>query len=365
MVVVIVEVLVLTEVKPEVRAGNYVFYNLPLQLTQWAHVTMFFPDYHWLQHTDIYKPFGVTGKDTLGDALASCDFVLWMGSPPGAAWWSGVYQAYPQIRAGGKKVIYYALDYWEAWIEEGNRKPQKWMDVEAGEKEVVSMAEKVFAVSPQLCSYLVQKYGLEKVYWLPNASRDFPPASGSRKEQIVVISSSFYSLREPERVISLAKAYPDWIFVWAGTESTPRRPSLRGFTYPPNFIFPGEVGNLEFMDLAARASLGLVPAGGNWFSYFADPTKWYYYHMLRLPIVSVNTPHHWQFPGFYPYTWAGVDLFEVFRNALNGLDKVEVNPCNFHTWEHRASAFLAALLEDRAIYGYADSKGFHFTFRGE
>lgn len=354
---------VCSDVNIYTRAGNYVFYNIPLELARGGHeIYFFFPHYDWLKHPDVITPFNITNISGLKDAISDSDFVLWMCVPPGTSHWAATQDFYNIVKRTKKPLIYYALDYWEGWTSGA-----KYKTIWQAEEELVRSAHKHLAVSPQLCEYIASRYGVT-VYWIPNGAAPAPTLSSVKKEQIVVISSSYYHHRSPQSIINLAKCYSDWIFVWAGVSSVHYIiPHPNAYTYPPNLIFVGEMGNMEFTELAGRASLGLVPAGRNWFSYFADPTKWYHYHMLKLPIVSVNTPHHVKFPEFYPNTWAGTDLFKVFRRAVDELGGVTaIEPLEFHTWTHRAGALLSAICDDKPIYGYADKNGgFRYTFKGD
>lgn len=350
-------VLIVGGLQHDARAGNYVYYRLPLELTRLgSKVYCLIPFYHWKQYPDVdTSPFTFIPFYQLRDHLRECDLVLWLSNP--RVWDTEVSNLFESLKGTTlPSFCYFCLDYWEGWSLGSNRN-----EIFEKESKLVSISNYIFAVSPQLCSYLSMRYG-RKVIWLPNASVPFENFVPLRDEKIVLILSSFFPrIRGVDEIYRLAAKHLDWLFVWIGGDWYYHPPSHIPFQHPPNLIFFGEKGNDEVLKWARRSSFAIVPAGRNWFSYFADPTKWYVYHMLQLPIISVNTPHHVRYPQFYPSTVTGWNVVETFRRALKSPPEPS-KPQDFHTWRHRAEALMKTILRGEIVYGYADKGKFHFTF---
>lgn len=352
------KVFVITDVKFELRAGNYVHYRLPEGLHKQGVKVLFSSPitYRWKSYTEVdTSPFTFVPYERWMDALSECDLVIWFSNPGG--WWIEATSFIDTLYKTTKpSLCYYALDYWEGWML-----GQKQKEIYENERKLVERSSYIVAVSPQLCSYLSARYG-RKVVWIPNASIPFPPIKHDKKQKVVLIVSSFCHVRRcVADIVRVALAHPDWLFVWCGGDNAPYRPKFPSYNYPSNLLLLGERENSEVLRWAEVSSLAIVPAGRNWFSYFADPTKWYLYHMWELPIISLHTPHHQKYPSFYPSTVAGWDAMETFKKAITN-PPIPSKPKQFHTWEHRTESFLKYLLRDEVVYGYAEGGKFHFTF---
>ena len=350
-------VFVPSDVRFETRAGNYIHYRLPLGLAKLGHKVYYStPNYYWITQPDVdLSPLIWVSPKEWMDILKEVDLIVWVSNPHG--WWGSANEFLDVlVKTKEPAVCYLCLDYWEGWLL-----GREWWKVKERETLLVKRSEYVAAVSPQLCSYLSSRYK-RKVVWIPNASVPFPLYDRRENQKVVLIVSSFCPIRRcVGDIIKLSLLHPDWKFVWIGGESSPHKPTFPPFKYPHNLILKGERGNDEVISWARMASFGIVPAGRNWFSYFADPTKWYLYHMLKIPIISVNTPHHQKYPNFYPSTVTGWNLTEVFRRAVSSPPEPS-EPKDFHTWDHRVDSFLRWISKGEIVYGYADGGKFHYTF---
>lgn len=308
-------------------------------------------------------PVLTMGRETVLDLLPSIDVVLWLASPTPITDNEFVIH---EAKKRKKPLVYIVLDCWESAYEGLDpfkclRHPEDFL---ARESYLIHLSDFVFCVSPQLCSLISVRTDKE-VYWLPNASVSFPLGRTEKKRQIALIVSSVFPCRGVEKIFGLASSFPDWTFLWIGSFTGTVSPlynyPFKRFFFPPNVRFLGERDNLYLTLLSEGVSVGIVMADRYHFSYYADPTKWYVYHNLGLPVVSLYTPHHERFPDFYPHTFTGTDIVSTFRKAIENLPE-DVRPLPIHTWEHRVEVFLSVLSGDGTGYGYALRGVFQPTF---
>jgi len=361
------------------RGGNYIYRRLVETLLREGHsvyVCSIFKytsssqkskesPYSWksLFSKDKDKPLSLVEKEAVLDLLPSVDFVIWALNPD---FTRGHESLVHEIKIRKKPFIYLVADCWESAYKaldpNGHIPPSN--EYLPRENFLIHSSDYLFCVSPQLCS-LISVRTDKKVYWLPNASVPFPLGRTEKKRQIALIVSSVFPCRGVERIFSLASSFPDWTFLWVGSHFETWSPlysyPFKRFFFPPNVRFLGERDNFYLTFLSEGASVGIVMAGRYHFSYYADPTKWYVYHNLGLPVVSFYTPHHEQFPDFYPYTFTGTDVVSTFRKAIENLPE-NVRPLPIHTWEHRVKVFLSVLSGDGTGYGYALRGVFHPTY---
>lgn len=334
-----------TDVNPNLRAGNYIHIRLSLHLAMRGH-KVYIPALarYWKEYWYVEK--NLTLIEEVRGVPQKVDLVVWCMAPL-KGW---LEQLLPTMPSNGMKHVYIALDYWEGWV---GRK------IETYEEAIVTKSELVFAVSPQLCEYLSKRYG-RRVFWLPNAVEmeeiKLSSHKGGRK---VITISSLYSVRSPEDFLKAALRYKEMEFFWVGVRHSPTDISyFNPREIPPNLHFLGEIGNDELGDIFSEGDIAVVQAGRYPFSYFADPTKWYLYHAAKFKIISLNTPHHARFPQFYPNTICGTSLVETLGKALED-DTIPPDPMPIHDWSHRAFAFERAIINGEAIYGYAEDGKFY------
>jgi len=303
------------------------------------------------------------GRELVLDILPSVDVIFWTADPTFVPHNDFILR---EAKNRKKTLSYLVLDYWESAFRGLDPLghllcPQS---LEGWENYLIHLADYIFCVSPQLCSRISVRTDKE-VYWLPNASIPFPLGRMEKKRQIALVVSSVFPCRGVNRIFSLASSFPDWTFLWVGSYTGTVSPlynyPFKRFFFPPNVWFLGERDNLYLTSLSEGVSVGIVMADRYHFSYYADPTKWYVYHNLGLPVVSFYTPQHERFPDFYPHTFTGTDVVSTFRKAIENLPE-NVRPLPIHTWEHRVKVFLSVLSGDGTGYGYALRGIFHPTY---
>jgi len=361
------------------RGGNYIYPQFVETLLKEGHQVYIYSALHYFQllkePAEISLSWGsplpktgklpvpLMGRDSVLDLLPSVDVVVWMPNPTPI---SDNEFLVREIKARRKTLVYHVLDCWESAYEglnpPGHLSHPK--DHLAQENYLIHLSDFISCVSPQLCS-LISVRTDKKVYWLPNASVPFPFGRPEKKQQTALIVSSVFPCRGVERFFGLASSFPDWTFLWVGSYTGTVSPlynyPFKRFFFPPNVRFLGERDNLYLTFLSEGVSVGIVMADRYHFSYYADPTKWYVYHNLGLPVVSFYTPHHERFPDFYPHTITGTDFVSTFRKAIENLPDT-VRPLPIHTWEHRVKVFLSVLSGDGTGYGYALRGVFYPTY---
>lgn len=362
-------IFVVSGCNPNTRAGNYIHFGLAYHLALRGHKVFFLaPQGHWVNYAEVAERLNIinlVSRRDLYSQLQNTEIILWIDLPNPWAIESKLAMEYllNTSISETKTLIYICLDYWEGWVKEGERKAIT-EDISQKEHALVGISKFIMAVSPQLCTYLACKYK-RVVHWLPNAAHtpDFHTMRGAKENWAIVVSSTFPA-RGVKNIYKLAMKYKDWNFFWFGVGGSPaEKISFRAPTFPYNVHFLGEVSNTELLPYLSRAKLGIVAAGANPFSYFADPTKWYLYHAAGLPIVSLNTPHHQRFPQIYPYTACGTDWISTFEDALNYVG-IEIKPLEIHSWAHRAQTLEEIVLKGESGYGYATPDGsFALTIR--
>lgn len=273
-----------------------------------------------------------------------------------------------ELRKRYSTIIYYALDSWEGWWCGKSLKTARGeYDVNDLERAIAHAADYVLAVSPQLCTHINAKYTLTKpVYWLPNAanSRRYKTARPMRYDKdnlvCVYIGTLFWARGENNNwdatLRDIASAFPNirfyiiGSFAWGDT-AHPLQP------YYTNLIYIMRKGFDENLQaICDNATFFMILQARNVFSYFADPTKWYVYHYLARPILSLNTPHHTHYPSVYPSTVTHHDFKQGIEKMLQALDSGlrAAEPKPTHDWMHRAQTLIDIIEKGDIGYGYAE-----------
>lgn len=314
-------------------------------------------------HIHFYKP-----EDTTPLSIDGMDaIVLWGALPENSIPYNTILRDIEEIRKKCKYLIYYALDNWEGWWN------AKWKETPIGnfkigelEGKIAHLSDFVFAVSPQLCVHISKRYGLERpVHWLPNAAntrRYALPKPNHDKQVCLYLGTLFWARGNGDwdaKLRAAALAYPQVMFYIIGSFAwdNSNMPVRTVQSYHKNLFYIVNKGWYpQVRKICENSTFCLILQGRNPFSYYADPTKWYVYHAMGRPILSLNTPHHAKFPSVYPNTIVHHDLIEGIGKMLDYLERrgntsAPVNPN--HDWQHRAQSFLRILEGSEMEYGRA------------
>lgn len=251
----------------------------------------------------------------------------------------------PELKEKSKYVVYFCLDYWKGWL--WNFPAYEWED------EIVRNCTHVFAVSPQLCVHLSRRHQRE-VFLLPNAAPVWFSHTTYPKEKrhkIALILGMTY-LRDLNNFMKVATEWSDWDFYWIGAGNPAQ--GIVGHSPRGNVFLLMDKDPHQIYAVAQSARVAIIPGGRNWFSYYCDPAKWYIYHRLGLPVISIRIPHH-RYTPFYPHTIVCDNLDEGMKLFMETYDNLTypIPFLSFHTYEHRASTFLEVLEGKGDGYGKA------------
>lgn len=364
-------------VKKEERVHTYIPFMLALLRPEWEvhayylsnddnDITVLEKEYEKSApnfNLHLYNEHDDTVQLTRGDAL-----LIIGGVPSTRLPYQKVLLDIDELRKRYSTIIYYALDSWEGWwCGKSLKTALGEHGVNDMERAIVSAADFVLAVSPQLCAHISAKYATTKpVYWLPNAAnsrryRTSRPMNYDKDNLVCVyIGTLFWARGENNNwdatLRDMANAFPNirfyiiGSFAWGDT-THPLQP------YYTNLIYIMRKGFDEKLQaICDNATFFMILQARNMFSYFADPTKWYVYHYLARPILSLNTPHHAHYPGVYPSTVTHHDFKQGIEKMLQALDSglLAAEPKPTHDWMHRAQTLLNIIEKGDIGYGYAE-----------
>lgn len=276
-----------------------------------------------------------------------------------------------ELRKKYQVCCYYALDSWEGWFNnkvlhttQGN------YCIPEVEMKVARAMDFVFAVSPQLCVHINAAYHLDRpVYWLPNAANQqrYKLERGFQvtdKIVAVYIGTLFWARSDntdwDASLRSVALQFPQIQFYFIGSFAEkrwgdtliPPQPYFKNLLYIHRKQFDANI-----KQICENATFFISLLGRNVFGYYADPTKWYVYHALNRPILSLNSPHHAAFPEVYANTITHHNLEEGIKEMLRALQRgITLAPVNpNHDWLHRAKTLLSIIEKGDAGYGFAEN----------
>lgn len=267
-------------------------------------------------------------------------------------------------------IVYYVLDNWEGWnrgLWTHDTEGRNWRIAEV-ERALLQHCDYALAVSPQLCKYIHYRYGKNAVFWLPNAvcqryyRTNTPPYIGEKLVAVYVgvwIPHRHEGWKEALRDVALKFPHIQFYIVGGKWKVEAVSTYYGNLYFLPTLPAKGHAGIPNDLSVLLRnASFGLVLQGKGVFGYYADPTKWYLYHAAGRPILSMNTPHHFLMPSFYPYTVCCTDLEEGIREMERRLRAGEFTDLKImeeHDYLHRAKAFIALLERGEAVYGKVEA----------
>lgn len=305
--------------------------------------------------------------DTETLKIVDGDMLLIVGAIPSAnVSYNNLLLDIESLRKRYSVVVYYALDNWEGWWL------GKWCINNVGkylvpdvEYKIMSAADYTLAVSPQLCLHLNTKYRYPKpVYWIPNAAnlRRYKldaPFQFSDKIVCVYLGTLFWARSDKNdwdaTLRTLASEFPNIQFYIIGTFAWGDTPKPLVPYYKNMLPIINKGWRAEIAAICKSATFFLILGGRNPFTYFCDPTKWYVYHAMERPILSLNIPHHARFAQIYPSTITHHDLLDGVREMLRALERglTPAPPNPNHDWIHRAQTFLDIFERGEIGYGCA------------
>jgi len=365
-----------TDIPLNVRFGNFIYARLPAALGALGHNVKIlvahqnFEALPFAQLPSNVEVYDVTTVDENSPHIEG-DFLCLFTSP--------YFVHYPMVaervvgllqndafRKRFKKIVYWSADYWPDWIYN----PQ-FVEVEGF---LLSISHIRLANSPQNCVRLQKAYSVDVVGWLPNAACQEWLVSGAWQEGVemqdllsylnrynVLIVTSYHHREDAAKVFTLATKFKNLNFILVGKSAHLDCHCPPSGAAGSNVLCVGAQPNHVVKVLLQSALFCVVPSRRSWFAYYSDPTKWYLYHAGGVPILSMNVPHHKNYPQFYPYTLVAFDLEEGILQMLNALESAKLplryTPSSVHDFIHRAQVFIDILHGDIG-YGYAGKEGF-------
>ncbi len=265
------------------------------------------------------------------------------------------FDEYSRIVKKCGRRYYLAWDFWRGWY--GNLEHIADKDWVRKQEEFL-VKESDFAaalgVSPQLCAYLRNTYALP-TFWLPNCGAyGLEPIPDYRSKKIAIVIGTLTPHRDIRSLNTLTKAFPQWRFILC------YRPYNNTILY--HFSFPYRE-NVEIWAWDAyrkgdmkeqirAAAVGIIDAGRNWFSYYADSQKYYLYNRLGMKVVGVAAPQYVcePFARYYPHIYTAENLVKAFEKAAedigDGYETKDIPQPQWHDFQVRARRLIKILTEE-------------------
>ena len=256
-------------------------------------------------------------------------------------------------------LIYHVVDEYAAYA---GRSAEARRHTEAMERELLSLADLVIVVSPQL-------YEAKRPY---NAHTHLVPNGVNYQAYVVALNDEalprdLQAIPRPRLGYSgligdrldfgllkaLAEARPEWSLVFLGEARAPQKAmAWEALLQKPNVHYLGQVAVDQVPHYLKGFDVGLMPYARSRESEHISPLKVYDYLAAGLPIASVDIPAARQFAAHLHLAHTPSDFITAVQNAL-----ADTSPARFearrktaqqHTWEARAEALsrlMAARLE--------------------
>jgi glycosyltransferase involved in cell wall biosynthesis len=239
--------------------------------------------------------------------------------------------------AYGWTTIYDVIDDWHEFSKVGQA---DWYD-ESFERYLLHNVNHVSATSDPLRRKALQG-GAQAVKLIPNAyaGSTFGPSDEAVDLPVGEVTVGYFghltsSWFDWERIISLAKRRPEWLFHIIGYGGDP------GDRLPSNVLMLGKIDHQQLPKYAANWDVALIPFKPGQLSRAVNPVKIYEYLALYLPVVASGMPHLAEMP----YVWNAGSVEEMLRMiteaASSTVDQSTINAfLSENTWERRVDELL-------------------------
>ncbi|GAA5225560.1 hypothetical protein [Paeniglutamicibacter antarcticus] len=257
------------------------------------------------------------------------------------------------LKAKGWHVVYEVRDDMEEFNRVGY---SKWFDPML-ERRMAQIAHQIITVSPRLSDKMNIISNRNDAITVPNAVADKLIENGIRARGVFA-----EELRHESRIVGyLGHLTPSWFDWKLVLDSAKLRPEYvfeiighgmpENMSLPDNVVFLGPQGHDEFLEIAKRWKVGLIPFKPSTLTFAVDPNKLYEYLAVGLRVVSAQMGSVDSAPATFVYKSADQFIQKLDSAMSMNFDSVTIDIIEKYlvksNWQSRAKTMLE-LFKDSA-----------------